>query len=159
LSEIAALAGQIIAISPQLPDGSLSVVEKNALEFDVLSDVGNVVGRSFGLVYALPEELRAAMRLNDKALPGINGDEAGTTAAGDVCYRTRPPHRPRLCRRRLPSSLGAGRHRRHAALAGGANCQPRMSVDAPAAAEVAVIVMERIRSAQAWPYLRQAFLS
>jgi peroxiredoxin len=76
LPEIAALGGQIIAISPQLPDGSLSVVEKNALEFDVLSDVGNVVGRSFGLVYALPEELRAAMRLNDKALPAINGDES-----------------------------------------------------------------------------------
>ena len=76
LPEIAALGGQIIAISPQLPDGSLSVVEKNALEFDVLSDVGNVVGRSFGLVYALPEELRAAMRLNDKALPAINGDKS-----------------------------------------------------------------------------------
>jgi peroxiredoxin len=75
LPEIAALGGQIIAISPQLPDGSLSVAEKNALEFDVLSDVGNVVGRSFGLVYALPEELRAAMRLNDKALPRINGDD------------------------------------------------------------------------------------
>jgi peroxiredoxin len=52
------------------------VAEKNALEFDVLSDPGNVVGRSFGLVYALPEELRAAMRLNGKALPGINGDES-----------------------------------------------------------------------------------
>jgi hypothetical protein len=34
-----------------------------------------------------------------------------------------------------------------------------MSVDAPAAAEVAVIDMERIWSAQAWRYLRQAFLS
>jgi len=76
LPEIVALGGRIIAISPQLPDGSLSVAEKNALEFDVLSDAGNVVGRSFGLVYGLPEELRAAMRLNDKPLPGINGDES-----------------------------------------------------------------------------------
>jgi hypothetical protein len=32
-----------------------------------------------------------------------------------------------------------------------------MSVDAPAAAEVAVIDMERIWSTQAWPYLEQAF--
>ena len=54
----------------------VTIAEKNALEFDVLSDPGNVVGRSFGLVYALPEELRAAMRLNGKALPGINGDES-----------------------------------------------------------------------------------
>jgi peroxiredoxin len=76
LPEIAGLGGQILAISPQLPDGSLSVSEKNALEFDVLSDAGNVVGRSFGLVYALPEELRAVLRLNSKALPGINGDES-----------------------------------------------------------------------------------
>lgn len=76
LPEIAELGGQILAISPQLPDGSLSVSEKNALEFEVLSDAGNVVGRSFGLVYALPEELRAVLKLNGKALPGINGDES-----------------------------------------------------------------------------------
>jgi hypothetical protein len=41
----------------------------------VLSDVGNHVARSFGLVYALPEELRATLRSNNKALPGINGDD------------------------------------------------------------------------------------
>ena len=76
LPEIAELGGQIFAISPQLPDGSLSVSEKNALEFEVLSDAGNAVGRSFGLVYALPEELRAVLKLNGKALPGINGDES-----------------------------------------------------------------------------------
>lgn len=76
LPEIAGLGGQILAISPQLPDASLSASEKNALEFDVLSDVGNGVGRSFGLVYSLPEELREALRLNKKALPEINGDES-----------------------------------------------------------------------------------
>jgi peroxiredoxin len=59
-----------------MPDASLSTAEANALSFDVLSDVGNKVARSFGLVYALPEELRAAMRSNNKALPGINGDES-----------------------------------------------------------------------------------
>jgi peroxiredoxin len=76
LPEIAALGGQIIAISPQLPDASLSVAEKNALDFPVLSDAGNRVARSFGLVYALAEELRAALRSNNKSLPGINGDES-----------------------------------------------------------------------------------
>jgi peroxiredoxin len=74
LPEIAGLGGQIIAISPQLPDGSLSVAEKNALELHVLSDAHDAVARSFGLVYALPEELRATLRMNEKALPGINGD-------------------------------------------------------------------------------------
>jgi peroxiredoxin len=74
LDEITALGGKLVAISPQLPDGSLSTAEMNKLTFDVLSDVGNHVARSFGLVYSLPDELRAALSSNNKALPGINGD-------------------------------------------------------------------------------------
>lgn len=76
LPEITHLGGRVMAISPQLPDGSLSTREKNELQFDVLSDTGNDVARSFGLVYSLPEELREALRGNGKALPGINGDES-----------------------------------------------------------------------------------
>jgi peroxiredoxin len=71
-----ALGAMLVAISPQLPDGSLSTTELNKLKFDVLSDVGNRVARSFGLVYALPNELRAALTSNRKALPGINGDDS-----------------------------------------------------------------------------------
>jgi peroxiredoxin len=76
LPEMIALGARLVAISPQRPDGSLSTAETNELTFDVLSDVGNTVARRFGLVYALPEELRAALRSNNKALPGINGDES-----------------------------------------------------------------------------------
>jgi peroxiredoxin len=76
LPEMATLGARLVAISPQLPDGSLSTAEANELTFDVLSDGGNKVARSFGLVYALPEELRLALRSNNKALPGINGDES-----------------------------------------------------------------------------------
>ena len=76
LAEITALGGRLVAISPQLPDGSLSTAEANKLTFDVLSDVGNRVARSYGLVWALPEELRAALRSNNKALPDINGDDS-----------------------------------------------------------------------------------
>jgi peroxiredoxin len=76
LPDMMALGARLVAISPQLPDGSLSTAEKNELTFDVLSDVGNEVAHRFGLVYALPEELRAALRSNNKALPGINGDES-----------------------------------------------------------------------------------
>ena len=76
LPQIEALAGSLVAISPQLPDGSLKTAETNALTFYVLSDVGNHAARSFGLVFALPEELRAVMRSNDKALPAINGDDS-----------------------------------------------------------------------------------
>jgi peroxiredoxin len=76
LPQITALGARLVAISPQLPDGSLSTAEANRLTFDVLSDVGNHAARRFGLVYALPEELRQALRSNNKALPGINGDES-----------------------------------------------------------------------------------
>jgi peroxiredoxin len=76
LGEITALGAKLVAISPQLPDGSLSTAEVNQLSFDVLSDVGNHVARSFGLVYSLPDELRAALTSNNKALPGINGDDS-----------------------------------------------------------------------------------
>lgn len=76
LPHIAALGASLVAVSPQLPDNSLDTVEKNALTFDVLSDVGNAVARSYGLVYAPPAELREALRSNDKALSRINGDDS-----------------------------------------------------------------------------------
>lgn len=76
LPEMIALGAQLVAISPQLPDGSLSTVEANELTFAVLSDSGNKVAHSFGLVWSLPEELRAALRSSNKALPGINGDDS-----------------------------------------------------------------------------------
>lgn len=75
LPQMVALGARLVAVSPQLPDNSLGTAEKNALTFDVLSDVGNVVARRYGLVYALPPELREALRSNDKALSRINGDE------------------------------------------------------------------------------------
>ncbi|WP_158903476.1 peroxiredoxin-like family protein [Burkholderia sp. L27(2015)] len=76
LPEITALGGRLMAVSAQLPDKSLFTVEQNALEFDVLSDVGNRVARAFGLVYTLPDELRAALIANNKALPLFNGDDS-----------------------------------------------------------------------------------
>lgn len=76
LPQLAQLGAHLVAISPQLPDGSLSTAQRNVLDFAVLSDAGNGVARSFGLVYSLPEELRQALRSVDKALPGINGDDS-----------------------------------------------------------------------------------
>ncbi|KAA1177191.1 AhpC/TSA family protein [Rhizobium tropici] len=76
LPQIQSYGAKLIAISPELPDQYLTTAEQNALAFDVLSDLGNRVARSFGIVFTLPEELRAAMIANGKALPGINGDES-----------------------------------------------------------------------------------
>lgn len=76
LPEMTALGATLVAISPQAPDGSLSTAEKNALSFPVLSDLGNRAARAFGLVYALPQELRDALTSAGKALPGVNGDQS-----------------------------------------------------------------------------------
>ena len=86
--------GNFVAISPQLPDGSLSTAEMNRLSFDVLSDVGNHVARSFGLVYALADELRAALTLEQQgATRHQRRRQLGTAAARDQRDRTRSQDR------------------------------------------------------------------
>ena len=57
LSDIKASGAELIAITPETPDNSLSTTEKNELTFEVLSDKGNAVARKFNLVYTLPDEL------------------------------------------------------------------------------------------------------
>ena len=73
LPEIRALGAQIVAISPQLPDNSLSTQEKNELAFPVLSDVGNKVARQFGIVFELSGELLKLYRQFGHALEDFNG--------------------------------------------------------------------------------------
>ncbi|WP_299220523.1 peroxiredoxin-like family protein [uncultured Aquimarina sp.] len=51
LSEIQALGAELVAISPQIPDESLNVKEKNELDFEVLSDNGNIVARKYTTVF------------------------------------------------------------------------------------------------------------
>jgi len=76
LPEIKAQGGQLIAISPELPDESLSTVEKNNLDFEVLSDPGNRVARKFGLVFSLAEATRPVYQRFGIELNKVNGDES-----------------------------------------------------------------------------------
>ncbi len=57
-SEIEALGARLLAISPQVPDESLSTAEKNDLEFEVLSDLKGKVADQYGLTFSLDEDLR-----------------------------------------------------------------------------------------------------
>ncbi len=74
LQTIKALGADLIAISPQLPDQSLTLQEKENLEFHVLSDLGNKVAGEFGLVFTLPEALRPVYTNFGIDLPAANGD-------------------------------------------------------------------------------------
>jgi peroxiredoxin len=73
LSELRALGVSLVAISPELPDRSLSTVEKNELSFPVLSDVGNRVAREFGLVHPIAPEVVAYQLGNGNDVAAFNG--------------------------------------------------------------------------------------
>jgi peroxiredoxin len=73
LPDIEASGASLIAISPEKPDDSLSTAEKNALTFEVLSDVGQKVGRVFRLVYEFSDELKSAYNGFGLDIPAKNG--------------------------------------------------------------------------------------
>lgn len=75
LPEIKKTGATLIAITPELPDNSLSTSEKNKLEFTVLSDVGNVVGKEYGVVYTLTDEV-ASIYEAGFGLSEVNGDDS-----------------------------------------------------------------------------------
>jgi peroxiredoxin len=77
LPRIQQYGARLAAISPQLPDQSLSTAEQNALEFPVLSDVGNHVARQFGLTFKISDPLRDLYREFNHALDDVNGTEGG----------------------------------------------------------------------------------
>ncbi len=58
LQDIKAAGAILVAITPELPDESLSTSEKNELAFEVLTDTNSDYARELGLVFTLPEELR-----------------------------------------------------------------------------------------------------
>ncbi|RVU03139.1 AhpC/TSA family protein [Mucilaginibacter limnophilus] len=57
LPQFKAAGATLVALSPELPDKSLTTTEKNNLEFEVLTDYDNEVARQFRIVFKLNEEL------------------------------------------------------------------------------------------------------
>jgi len=76
LPEIESVGAQLVAISPELPDHELEIIENHKIDFDVLSDAGNRVARKFGLVFTLAEELRPVYAGFGIDLPSCNGDDS-----------------------------------------------------------------------------------
>ncbi|WP_281846606.1 peroxiredoxin-like family protein [Olleya namhaensis] len=73
LPEIKTAGATLLALTPELPDNSLNTSEKNNLEFSVLSDVGNVIGKNYGVVFELTPEV-ATIYNNGFGLNEKNGD-------------------------------------------------------------------------------------
>ena len=77
LPDLDSLDATLVAVSPQLPDNSLTMAEKNALEFEVLSDADNAVAREYGIVWRYSEELRQVyLDVFKIVLPEFNGSDS-----------------------------------------------------------------------------------
>ena len=64
LPEIHALGAQLVAISPQAPDGSMSENDIRNMDFIVLSDQNADVAASYGVAWRVPEFLLEHMRVD-----------------------------------------------------------------------------------------------
>ena len=64
LSEIHELGATLVAISPQVPDGSLTKSEINEMDFIVLSDQDAKVASEYGVAWEVPEFLLDHMRVD-----------------------------------------------------------------------------------------------
>lgn len=52
------MGGELVAISPEVPEAASTTAEKNQLAYDLLSDIGNEVARAYGLVFDVPTDLQ-----------------------------------------------------------------------------------------------------
>lgn len=65
----------LVAVSPQKPDGSLSMQEKNDLPFPVLSDPGNALAGELGILMpGRSDDVRAAQEKLGLQLEEVNAD-------------------------------------------------------------------------------------
>lgn len=74
LREIHELGAEFVAISPQLPDESLTMAAKANLAFEILNDTGNSLSEHMGLVHELTPSLVDLYRSMGYDLERINGN-------------------------------------------------------------------------------------
>jgi peroxiredoxin len=73
LAEIESSPANLVAISPQTPDNSLETMQKNELNFEILSDLGSQVGKMFKVVYTVPDYLTDVFARNGVDFQYVNG--------------------------------------------------------------------------------------
>ncbi|MFY9932606.1 MAG: peroxiredoxin-like family protein [Streptosporangiaceae bacterium] len=75
---IQARGARLVAVTPQIPDESLSLTEKHELGFEVLSDIGSDTAKQYGLAFDLSGELAALYDQIGFDLQRVNGGHART---------------------------------------------------------------------------------
>jgi len=76
--EFSALGARLLAVSPQEKMYSRELIKEKQFSFELLSDTGNKVAKTFGLVYTLPDDLRQLYVKFGIDLEKYNGDETWT---------------------------------------------------------------------------------
>jgi len=69
-----ALGASLTAVSPQVPERLVEIKRKHNLPFNVASDLGNALGRQFGVLYEFDEGSKASARAKGTFI----GDTTGT---------------------------------------------------------------------------------
>jgi len=77
LTQIKEKGAKLIAVSPELPDSSLSFKEKMELEFGVYSDVNNELAKKLGLVFKLDDKINALQKEFGMDIAVSNGNTTG----------------------------------------------------------------------------------
>ena len=81
MPEITAAGGQLVALTPELPEHADETAKKQKLPFQVLSDIGNRVAREYGVVFKMTPDVAAAMQKGAK-LHERNGDASDELPLG-----------------------------------------------------------------------------
>jgi peroxiredoxin len=63
----------LVAVSPQAPEKLVEIKKRHALSFAVASDIGNALGRKFGILYTANEASQRLARANGRTLGEITG--------------------------------------------------------------------------------------
>jgi peroxiredoxin len=76
LPEIESLGAALVAVSPQVPDGSLELIDEHELTFEVLSDAKSRIASNYGIVFALAAADRELFLEVGNDLATTNDDES-----------------------------------------------------------------------------------
>jgi peroxiredoxin len=78
VESIRSAGADLITISPQRPEYNRALIQKKKLAFDLISDPGNRVAKTYGLVYTFPEDLKEVYLGFGVDLSKYNGDDSWT---------------------------------------------------------------------------------
>ncbi len=81
LAQFEAAGARLVAVSPQSPDSSVSMAERNDLAYSVLSDAGGRVSSAYGLLFRVDDQTRARYQAVGVDLERYHGAAPGTDAA------------------------------------------------------------------------------